>query len=227
VDRLVREVLPRGARAVNTTEAVPLLRASGAAGGPASVPGRGGSARQVAESAAPPDPHVWLDPRIARRQVETIRAALAAVDPEGAPGYGERAAAFIGRLDALDAAFEAGLRDCARREIVTSHAAFAYLARRYRLTQVAITGLTPGMEPSPSDLAALARFARHHGVTHVFFETLVSPRLAQTLAREVGAASLVLNPLEGLTREEAAAGKGYLAVMEDNLRHLRLALGCR
>ena len=108
-----------------------------------------------------------------------------------------------------------------------SHAAFTSLARRYGLRQVAITGLAPQSEPSPAELARIARLARAEGARYVFVETLVSPRLAETVAREIGARTLVLNPIEGLTREEAAAGRDYLGLMRGNLEQLRLGLECR
>lgn len=173
------------------------------------------------------DPHVWLDPVLAQRQVETIAEGLARVDPAGARAYRDNAATYRARLGELHDAFTAGLAGCDRREVVTSHAAFGYLTARYALTQVPIMGMAPESEPSPADLARLVRFARQRHVTHIFFESLVSPRVADTLAREVGAKTLVLNPVEGLTREEAAAGKDYLALMRTNLDHLRIALGCR
>ena len=173
------------------------------------------------------DPHVWLDPTLARVQVQAIAGGLEQADPAGAAAYAERAKAFIARLDALDVEFAAGLADCARREVVTSHAAFAYLARRYRLTQVPVMGISPEAEPSPADLAAIVRTARRLKVTHVFYETLVSPRLAETLSREIGATPLPLNPIEGVSPAEAAAGTGYLELMRANLANLRTALGCR
>jgi zinc transport system substrate-binding protein len=173
------------------------------------------------------DPHVWLDPALARIEVETIRAALTRLDPAGAEAYAAQAKAFAARLDTLDARFATGLRDCARREVVVSHAAFGYLTRRYGLEQVPVMGLAPESEPSPAALAAIVRLARQRKVTAVFFETLVNRRLADTLAREIGAQTLLLNPIEGLTREEAAAGKGYLDLMAANLASLREGLGCR
>ncbi|MEX2221525.1 MAG: zinc ABC transporter substrate-binding protein [Candidatus Rokuibacteriota bacterium] len=173
------------------------------------------------------DPHVWLDPTLARAQVQSIAAGLEQADPAGRAVYAESARAFIAKLDTLDQAFAAGLGDCARREVVTSHAAFGYLARRYRLTQVPVMGLAPEAEPSPADLAAIVQTARRLKVTHVFFETLVSPRLAETLSREIGATPLPLNPLEGISSAEAAAGTGYLELMRANLANLRTALGCR
>ena len=172
------------------------------------------------------DPHVWLDPALARLQVETIRAALTRLDPAGADAYAGQAKTFAAKLEALDGRFAAGLRDCVRREVVVSHAAFGYLTRRYRLEQVPVMGLAPESEPSPAALAAIVRLARRRKVEAVFFETLVNRRLADTLAREVGARTLLLNPIEGLTREEAAAGKGYLDLMAANLASLREGLGC-
>ena len=150
---------------------------------------------------------------------------LAQGDPANKAVYDDNARAFRARLAALDAALQAGLRDCERRDIVVSHASFAYLARRCRLTQVALMGLAPESEPSPAELAAIANLARRRKVTSIFFETLVSSRLAETLAREIGAKTLVLNPIEGLTKEEAAAGKGYVDLMEANLVNLRARLG--
>ena len=172
------------------------------------------------------DPHTWLDPTLARAQARTIAAGLAEADPAGRAGYEERAAALTARLDALDAAFAAGLATCARRELVTTHGAFGYLARRYRLTQLSIMGRAPESEPSPADLAAIVRTGRRLHVTHVFVEPLVSPRLAQTLAQEIGAATLPLDPIEGVSRERAAAGTGYVELMEANLASLRTGLGC-
>jgi zinc transport system substrate-binding protein len=173
------------------------------------------------------DPHMWLDPVLARAQVETIAAALERADPAGRATYTGNARAYAARLEQLDRAFADGLRRCARHELVTSHAAFGYLARRYGLTQVPVMGIAPEAEPSPADLAALVGTARRLKVTHVFFERLVSPRLAETLAREIGAGALPLDPIEGVTKEEAAAGKGYVELMEANLIDLRTALGCR
>lgn len=173
------------------------------------------------------DPHVWLDPRLALAQVEAIEAGLVQADPSGREIYSANARAYASRLDALDRAFRAGLEDCARRDLVTAHAAFAYLARRYRLTEWPAMGLTPEAEPSPADLAALVRRARGLKVTHVFYEPLVSPRIAETLGREIGARPLPLDPVEGLTRQDSEAGLGYVELMQANLTNLRTALDCR
>ncbi|MBM4442550.1 MAG: zinc ABC transporter substrate-binding protein [Candidatus Rokubacteria bacterium] len=173
------------------------------------------------------DPHVWVDPILAKAQVELIRSALAKADPPNAAGYAERAAGFAARLDALHQSYERGLADCARREIVVSHAAFTYLAHRYKLSQVAVMGLSPEAEPSPAELARVVRTVRKLKAKTIFFETLVSKRVAETIAAEVGATTMVLNPIEGLTPDEAKAGKDYLSLMADNLTNLRAALDCK
>ena len=175
----------------------------------------------------PGDPHFWLDPTLLKKAVERVTAAYVEYDRARATGYEERSAAYVRELDELDTAYREGLRTCDRRLIVTSHAAFGYLARQYGLTQKAVAGLSPESEPEAGQLAALAREVRAEGVTTIFSETLVSPRVAETLAREAGVGTSVLNPLEGLTEEEAAAGETYSSIMRENLAALRAALGCR
>jgi zinc transport system substrate-binding protein len=169
------------------------------------------------EGDATADPHVWLDPRLFAGIVREIGRAL---------GRPEPAAELAVKLRTLDRELQAGLERCERREIVTSHAAFGYLARRYGLEQIALTGLSPGAEPSPGDLVRLVDAVRASGATTVFFETLVPPDLAETVAREAGAKTAVLDPLEGLTQAELDAGEDYFSVMRANLAALRKALGC-
>ena len=127
----------------------------------------------------------------------------------------------------LDRDFAEGLASCERREIVTSHAAFAYLADAYDLEQIALTGVSPESEPGPGELEELVERVEREGATTIFFETLVSPDLAETVARETGAEVAVLDPLEGLTEERTAKGADYFTVMRENLAALRRALGCR
>jgi zinc transport system substrate-binding protein len=162
------------------------------------------------------DPHVWLDPV---RFATMVRAIGTALDNEAG------AARLVRRLERLDAEFRSGLAHCRRRQIVTSHAAFGYLAARYGLEQVPLEGLSPEAEPSPRGIARLVDLVRRSGATTVFFETLVSPRPAQTIAREAGVETAVLDPLEGLTKD--AAGADYFSVMRANLAALGKALGCR
>jgi zinc transport system substrate-binding protein len=173
------------------------------------------------------DPHVWLDPVLMAGVVDEVRKALARSDPAGAATYQRNAESYRSEIEALDGRFRDGLGDCDRRVIVTSHAAFGYLAARYGLVQEAIAGLSPEAEPDPKRLAELADLVRREGVTTIFTEELVSRRVADTLAREAGVRTAVLNPLEGLTSKEIGRGEDYVSVMEKNLANLRAALGCR
>ncbi len=163
------------------------------------------------------DPHVWLDP---------IRYARVARAIAGALGRPQAAVPLVRRLQTLDRDFRRGLAHCARREIVTSHAAFAYLADRYGLEQVPLVGVTPEAEPAAKDIERLVATVRETGATTVFFEPLVSARLAETVAREGGVSTAVLDPLEGLTSEQRERGADYFSVMRENLAALRAALGC-
>ena len=168
------------------------------------------------------DPHVWLDPARFATIAGALGERLAQADPAHAADYRERAKSLRNQLQDLDRAYAESLTTCARRELVTSHQAFNYLAHRYGLTQIGITGVSPEAEPSPRKLAKVAAQARATGTTTIFFETLVSPKVADTIAREVGARTAVLDPFEGLTDRNA----DYLSVMRANLAALTTALGC-
>ena len=173
------------------------------------------------------DPHVWLDPMRMQQIVDETAAALTAADPAGAAAYARNAAATSAELVALDTRYREGLADCARNLLVTAHEAFGYLASAYGLRQVGVAGLAPDAEPDPKRLGELADLAERRGVTTVFAEELVSPRIARTLAREAGGLRVaVLNPLEGLTAAERRRGDDYLSVMDTNLARIRTGLGC-
>jgi len=171
------------------------------------------------------DPHVWLDPTLMVTIAGAVADRLSEVDPANAADYRRNAAAVSTDLEALDQQFRSGLADCQRTEFITQHAAFGYLARRYGLTQVPISGLSPDTEPSPGRIAAVQRQAREYGVTTIFYETLVSPAVAESIAGDLRLKTDVLDPIEGITAQ--SKGQDYLAVMEANLRSLRSANGCR
>jgi zinc transport system substrate-binding protein len=173
------------------------------------------------------DPHVWLDPVRMAGIVTDVQRALTKLDPHGGAAYRANANAFRAELDELNARYRAGLADCARKIIVTSHEAFGYLAHRYGLRQEGVSGISPDAEPDPKRIAQLADLVKRKHVTVVFTETLVSPRLAETLAREAGVKTEVLDPLEGLTTDAQQHGASYLTVTDDNLKKLRAALGCK
>lgn len=172
------------------------------------------------------DPHIWLDPLLMEDIVLDVAWALVLADPGGADGYRDRADDFVGEIRQLDRELRQGLADCDRRLIVTTHAAFGYLVRRYGLMQEPIAGVTPEAEPDPRRLGELADLVRATGTTTVFTEALVSPEVAETLAREAGVRTGVLDTLEGLSDEAQEAGDTYVSVMRRNLEALRAALGC-
>ncbi|MGN9768729.1 metal ABC transporter substrate-binding protein [Micromonospora sp. SD12] len=169
------------------------------------------------------DPHLWLDPTRLATVGDKLAERLGKADPDRAADYTARAGALRTELEKLDAEFTTGLKTCQRREIVVSHTAFGYLTERYKLEQIGITGLSPDNEPAPQRLAEVIEEAREHKATTIFFETLVSPKVAETIAKEVGAKTAVLDPLEGLT----PGGGDYLSVMRTNLATLRTALSCQ
>ena len=170
------------------------------------------------------DAHTWLDPVRAQQEVALIAGALADADPQNRDAYLTNAEKFNGELAKLDQDYQAALRNVARRDIVTSHAAFGYLAERYGLRQLSVMGLSPDSEPTPDKMAQIVEFCRENNVKYIFFETLVSPKVSETIAKETGAGLLVLNPIESLTAEETKQGKNYLSIMKENLEHLKKAL---
>lgn len=172
------------------------------------------------------DPHVWLSPVLASKQVEKINATLSEVDPQSRELYTTNAKLLKDRLSKLDASFREGLKNCKQKNIITTHTAFAYLAKEYGLNQVAISGLSPEEEPTSKQLAEVSEFAKTNDVKYIFFESLVSPKLAETIASEIGAKTLVLDPIEGLSDDDIKQGKNYFTVMEDNLKNLQIALQC-
>ena len=167
---------------------------------------------------------MWTDPVLVQKEVENIAAALSELDTDRAAEYKKNADNYIAKLKALDEKFKAELSGAKSKEFVTAHESFAYLAKRYGLTQEPISGLSPEQEPSAAQMAEIVAWAKEHQVKTIFFETLVSPKVAEAVAREMGAKTAVLNPLEGLTEEEQAKGLDYIGVMEQNLEALKKAL---
>ncbi|WP_150270707.1 metal ABC transporter solute-binding protein, Zn/Mn family [Paenibacillus tepidiphilus] len=170
------------------------------------------------------DPHTWVSPKSALVMAENIKNSLQAADPDHKDGYEERYNALAERLKALDAKFTAELGKLPNKEIVVSHQAFGYLARDYGLAQHAIMGLSPDAEPRGQDLLELAELVKEEGIRYIFFEELVSDKLAKTLADEAGVSTMVLNPVEGLTEAQEKNGDNYFTLMEKNLQNLILAL---
>lgn len=172
------------------------------------------------------DPHVWLDPQLSAAMTRQVSEVLAAELPGEAAEFTARADAFIDRLDALDAELADGLAACAGQLLVTTHEAFGYLARAYGLEQVAISGISPGAEPSAKTLTEIADLVRERGVTTVFAEEGLPDDLARTVADETGAGSAMLYTIESPAAELLAAGDDYFSLMRANLAALQAGLGC-
>lgn len=168
------------------------------------------------------DPHIWLDPVAMVSLTGRVQELLSGIDPESEEGYEDRARELVQELQALDDRFQRGLTRCARRQIVTSHAAFGYLADRYHLEQISVGGIDPEQEQSPQRLAEVTQLVRELGVTTIFFERLIPPDVAETIAAETGAETAQLDPLES-----PPATGDYISAMNDNLEALRSALDCR
>lgn len=170
------------------------------------------------------DPHTWVSPKSAIVLAENVKSSLVEADPDHAADYEARFEALKEKLVKLDQEYTKALSAASQKNMVVSHQAFGYLARDYGLKQIAIMGLSPDAEPKAQDLLNIAKFVKENGVKYIFFEELVSDQLAKTLADEADVETLVLNPLEGLTKEQEKAGETYITLMERNLQNLIQAL---
>ena len=170
------------------------------------------------------DPHVWLDPLNAKAEMENIKNAFVEADPDNKDYYEQNYETYAEKFDQLDKEYKDGLADTKSKDLITSHEAFGYLCQAYGLNQVGIEGLSPDSEPDASRMNEIIKFAKENNVKTIFFEELVSPKVSETIADEIGAKTAVLNPLEGLTDDEISAGEDYFSVMESNLKTIEDAL---
>jgi zinc transport system substrate-binding protein len=199
---------------LDVSAALPLLTAEHA-GEPAD--------EHAGESATGTDPHIWLDPMNMAAIGTAVTERLSAANAAAAGQYQTNNASLASDMSRLDKAFADGLASCRSRIMVVSHEAFAYLGAAYGLTQVGISGLSPDAEPSPARMRDVADLVTREGITTIYYETLVDPKVAQTLADEAGVASAVLDPIEGLI---AGSSDSYPTIMEKNLATLRVGQGC-
>jgi zinc transport system substrate-binding protein len=170
------------------------------------------------------DPHVWLDPTLAKKQAENIKQALIQKDPKHKTLYEQNYQKLAKRLDQLDQSYRSALSQTKNKNVLTSHTAFHYLTERYSLKQVAISGLSPDQEPSPKRLKEIIQYAEQNKIKYIFFEKLVDPKIAKVVSNEIHATALVLDPLEGLTPEELKKGEDYFSISMRNLENLKIAL---
>jgi zinc transport system substrate-binding protein len=174
------------------------------------------------------DPHVWLDFANAQKMVDTVAAGLARRDPAGRELYRANAEAYKRKLADLDERYRRGLAACRSRVFLHGgHYAFGYLARRYDLTYISAYALSADAEPTPGRMMELTRQVRGNGLKYIFYEELISPRAAETIARETGAQLLQLHGAHNISRDDLAKGATFLSLMELNLEHLRTGLQCR
>ena len=173
------------------------------------------------------DPHFWLDPNFMSQQGDIILASLIKIDSKHTEEYTNNWKSLKNDLAELDQEYQTGLSNCQLREIVTSHDAFGYLAKRYNFSVFHILGISPEDDPSPKKIAEIANLARDKNIKYIFFETMVSSKLSQTIASEIGASTLVLDPIEGLLEQDSKNNEDYLSLMKKNLTNLKTAMVCQ
>ena len=174
-----------------------------------------------------PDPHVWLDPLLAKKQVENIRDGLMMLDPLHKDIYFENAKSFLNELDKLDKTIRSELETCKKRDFISFHNSFSYFALRYGVTQHSISGSAPEAEITPLRLTEIIDLARKLGISVIYSEELVDPRKALVISEEIpNGKVLTLSPIEGITKNEQSMGIGYLDKMNENIRNLAVGLDC-
>ena len=170
------------------------------------------------------DPHVWVSPVKYKQQAQNVLNGLIEIDAANQDYYKSNYNNLIEKLDKLDGDYRKAIAGFKSKIFIVSHSAFTYLAKDYGLTQLPIRGVTPQAEPSPAKLAELVQICRDNNIKYIFFESLVSPKLSETLANEVGAETLVLNDGQGITEDQIKQGRNYITIMYENLENLKKAL---
>lgn len=169
------------------------------------------------------DPHFWLDPERMGQAATAIGQALAKADPQNAQTYTSNAATLTKNMKDLSTELVDATATCKHQTFVTAHTAFGYLADRTGLTQVGISGLDPESSPSPARLEEISKLVKSEGITTIFTEALIDPKVEQTLADDLGIQTAVLDPIES----QVDSSKDYAAVMRDNITALQTALSCK
>jgi zinc transport system substrate-binding protein len=175
------------------------------------------------------DPHIWLDFSKARKMVDNILEGFLKRDPENSNFYQENATKYKIKLDKLDKRFKDSLSSCKKDVLIHGgHFAFGYLAKRYNMKYLsAYRGFAPDAEPTPGNLIELIRMLKDHNAKYIFYEELVSPKVAEVISRETGAKLLMLHGAHNVTREDLVRGVTFISLMEQNLKNLMTGLECR
>ena len=166
------------------------------------------------------DPHVWLDPMLAKKEVQTMTKAIIQKDEKNKSYYEKNSQKLQERLDQLNQKFQRKAKQAKNKTFVTQHAAFGYLAKQYGLHQEAIAGIDPEQEPSPKELANIEKLVKKEKIRYIYTEETSSSKVAQTVKNATGATLLTLNTLESVSKQEQKQGKNYFTIMEDNLNQL-------
>lgn len=165
------------------------------------------------------NPHIWLDPVRAQQQVENIRDALSEVDPGNSTTYKSNAAAYISKLQALDNEFKKSLASVHKKEFITFHDAFSYLADRYGLKQLAIIAI-PEDELTPADVRKTVQAIKKYKVKALLSEPGTDNKLFTTLSKDLDVQVKTIDSLENGTLDPDY----YFKVMRGNLAVLKEAL---
>ena len=172
------------------------------------------------------DPHFWLDPILFSKEAEAVRDMFISLNPNQKEMYTKNTENLIFEFKNLESVYTKELSKCVHNEIVSSHDAFHYLAKRFGFTVLPLAGISPSQDPTPKHIAELAKYVKEKNIRYVFTETLTNQKFANTLASELNIKTLVLNPIEGLTKSDLDQNKDYISIMKENLQNLRMALEC-
>ena len=220
IDKVLRAVQSKKLRVLEASQGLPLIKAEG----PEERTGRAGGSRGPEKM----DPHLWLDFALDQKIVDAIAVAFSEKDPIHAAFYRNNAEIYRGKLNDLDQRYRQALAKCRHRQILLSgHAAFAYLAKRYRLQQIALSGISPDAEPTPKKMAGVVEMAHKTGIKFIYVEELSNPKLAQSLSKEAGVGILILNAGHNLTVQQVKEKVTFLELMEKNLKNLEKGLECQ
>ena len=171
------------------------------------------------------DPHYWLDIHNMIKMTEGISKKLIVLFPEHKVLVENNAQTYIQSLNELESEYSKTLHICQKNEIVVNHNAFGYLAASYNFEVHSLTGLSPDEQVSAKSMKDITSLVKEEGINTIFFESFVSDKLAQTISKETGAKVASLQPLANVTKEEA--NKGYIYLMQENLKKLASAMECK
>ena len=174
------------------------------------------------------DPHIWLDFANAQKMVDSILEGLTRQDPANKDFYAKNAASYKTKLQALDEKFKKTLSGCRKDTFVHSgHFAFNYLASRYNLHYISAYGGSPNAEPTPGKIIELKKFILEHAIKYIYYEELITPRIADILNKETGAQLLKLSGAHNIGKDDLKQGKTFIELMENNLANLKVGLECQ